>query len=161
MAGELIVERLEGELLVYDVASDEGHRLDPAAAAEFEMARDDVSRREVIRRLTFAGAAAATGAPLVRTIISPTPASAQSPGCSPACTPQTEQCCAATATCCSTFQMCCPPGTATTCCPIIQGTICCAVGSANNCGLPSGAQCSQNAVCCSNLCNGAPNGTCT
>src|SRR5438093_992144 len=90
----LIVEHLDGEMLVYDTASDEAHCLDPVAAAEFEAASDDVSRREVLRRLAVVGAVAAGGAPLIKSIVAPAPATAQSAAvCSPDC--QTgEHCCA-------------------------------------------------------------------
>jgi hypothetical protein len=76
----LIVQRLDDELLVYDTASNEAHVLGGAVAVEFERATDEVSRREVIRRLALAGAAAAGTTALVRSIVAPTAANAQS-GC--------------------------------------------------------------------------------
>jgi hypothetical protein len=70
----LIVQRLDDELLVYDTASDEAHCLSGGAAAEFASAPDEVSRREVIRKLALGGAALTI--PLVMSIKVP-PASAQ------------------------------------------------------------------------------------
>jgi hypothetical protein len=77
---DLIVEALGEETLVYDPATDEALCLDSVAAVEFRAAPDDISRRQVVRRLALAGAAAAATAPLVKTIVAPTAAHAQS-GC--------------------------------------------------------------------------------
>jgi hypothetical protein len=77
----LIVQRLDDELLVYDTTSNEAHVLGGAVAAEFDAAADEVSRREVIRRLALVGAAAAGATPFVKTIIAPAPAEAQSAFC--------------------------------------------------------------------------------
>jgi hypothetical protein len=77
----LVVESLGDEVLVYDTERNEAHCLTRDAAARFAAASDDVSRRQVIRRLAAAGAAAA-GAPLIKTVVAPDPAAAQSaPGC--------------------------------------------------------------------------------
>jgi hypothetical protein len=97
MAGEdrLVVQRLDGETLVYDRASDEAHLLQGAAAVEFEAAGDEVSRRQVLRRATLAGVAAASGGLLLKTIVAPIPAQAQSPiPCGgTTCDPATQECC--------------------------------------------------------------------
>jgi hypothetical protein len=77
----LIVQRLDDELLVYDTASNEAHCLTGAVADEFE-ASDEVSRREVLRKVALASVAAVGGAPLVKTIAIPRPAHAQSGTCS-------------------------------------------------------------------------------
>jgi hypothetical protein len=74
----LIVQRLEGEWLVYDTASNEAHVLGGAAAAEFDAAIDEVSRREVIRRMALAGAATSGTAVRVKSIVAPAPAQAAS-----------------------------------------------------------------------------------
>jgi hypothetical protein len=71
------VEQLGGEALVYDVERNEAHALRGAAAAEFMAAGDEVSRRQVLRRLALAGAAAAGAGAMVKTIVAPTPAQAQ------------------------------------------------------------------------------------
>jgi hypothetical protein len=79
----LVVEQLGAETLVYDTDADEAHLLGPAAAAEFGTAADDVSRREVLRKLALAGAGAAAAAPLITSIVAPRAAHAQS--CVPIC----------------------------------------------------------------------------
>jgi hypothetical protein len=116
VAGRLMVEKLAGETLVYDTASDEAHCLDPMAAAEFESAPDDVSRREVLRKLALVGAAAAGAAPLIKTIAAPTPAQAQSPT---SCAGAPGTTCPAGTTCCvGMTAICCAAGT--TCCQFLN-----------------------------------------
>lgn len=109
----LVVQRLDDELLVYDTASDEAHCLGPAAAAEFEAAADEVSRREVLRKMALAGAAAAGSAALVKTIVAPTPAMAQSTACGTGTCPLGTSCCSdpgVAPACCIPGQTCCGPG---------------------------------------------------
>jgi hypothetical protein len=74
----LIVEHLPGEVLVYDTATNAAHVLGGSVAAAFDEAADEVSRRDLIRKMAVAGAAAAGGAPLVKSILAPTSADAQS-----------------------------------------------------------------------------------
>ena len=94
----------------------------------------DWSRRELVLRVGGAGAAAAASAPLVKSIIAPTPAAAVT-------------CRGATQTC---------GGVALPCCP---GLLCCASGAfSGTCRLASGASCTTNSQCCSNRCLG--NNTC-
>jgi hypothetical protein len=148
--GELIVEHLGPELLVFDTQTNEAHRLDGYAAAEFQ-AGDDVSRREVLRRLALAGAAATGGAALVTTIVAPSPAQAQSTTCVPACSGKGFQCCT------TGSAPHCENGSCTCC-----GDNCCA---ANTVCCASGACCSSLAQCCTNppCCMGTEvcvNGTC-
>jgi hypothetical protein len=78
---DLVVQRLEGELLVYDTASNEAHCLSGVGAAEFEAAADEVSRRDVLRKMALAGVAAAGTGALLKTIVAPTAAQAQSIAC--------------------------------------------------------------------------------
>jgi hypothetical protein len=127
--GSLLVEALGEETLVYDPATNEAHCLDPLAAAEFRAAGDDISRREVIRRLALAGAATAAAAPLVRTIVAPTPAHAVS-GCACGVGAGTTVCpagqgCLAAVTCvsCVGSGSACTVGTFT-CCTTCTATIC-------------------------------------
>jgi hypothetical protein len=77
---DLIVERLDDEILVYDTATDEAHQLTPPAAAEFERltGSDGVSRRDALRRVALVGAGAVVAAPVVKSIVAPTPAAAVS-----------------------------------------------------------------------------------
>jgi hypothetical protein len=124
MRDGLIVERLNGEMLVYDTASREAHRLDAEASAEFEAAPDDVSRREVIRRLALAGAAAVGAAQLVTTIVAPSPAQAQTcvnPG--PLCNPVSNPCCPGFG-CVGDCFPCLPPGASCT-----PSDLCCSAGA--------------------------------
>jgi hypothetical protein len=100
MAGRLIVEQLDGETLVYDTERHEAHALSGSVASEFAAAPDDVSRREVIRKLTLVGAAAAGAAPFIRTIVAPAPASAQSCLASGTLSCNNGECC--TGCCCTT-----------------------------------------------------------
>jgi hypothetical protein len=132
--GGLVVQRLQDELLVYDTSSNEAHVLAGALAAEFDAATDEVSRRDVIRRVAFAGATAAGGSALVKTIVAPAPALAQSciPNDSP-CTLSTQCCslgvCAQTATvgatCCAALNASCTT-TADCGCPSNTAYVCCA-----------------------------------
>jgi hypothetical protein len=144
----LIVERLGDEVLVYDTETHEAHRLSGAAAAEFSAA-SEVSRREALRRLALAGAAAAGTAGLVRSIAAPTPAQAQS-NCTVTCLPG-DVCCGAT--CCSAGAFCCAPGSQSPCC-FVSATFCCPAGSANGCGTANGGTCGIGVECCSGVCTG-------
>jgi hypothetical protein len=99
----LIVERLGGEMLVYDTKSDEAYCLGGAAAVEFRAAPTDLSRRAVIRKLAVMGGAIAASSGVVTTIIAPTPAQAQS------CVPANGAC--------VTLAQCCDLGPLTLCCP--------------------------------------------
>jgi hypothetical protein len=95
----LIVEHLDGELLVYDADRDEAHALSGSGAAEFAAAPDDVSRREVLRKMVLAGAAASGGTALVKTIVAPTPAQAES-GCAAVCSLANDPCTNPSCSCC-------------------------------------------------------------
>jgi hypothetical protein len=147
----LIVARLDGEVLVYDTELSEAHALRGAGAAEFAAAPDDVSRREVLRKMALAGAAAAGGTALVKTIVAPTAAQAQSNAvCSPSC-PSTHHCCAGSPNICVlNSQACCGFGGF---CP--AGDVCCP--GTTSCGLDIGAACGGGAQCCSGCC---ANGQC-
>jgi hypothetical protein len=128
--GDLIVERLAGQTLVFDPASGEAHCLTGSGAQPFGAAPDDISRRQVLRHLALAGAAAAGGGALLRSIVSPTPAQAQSstcPGCSGInCTAGN---CTAGATCCvGTPSACCPPSIPQ-CCLGTNGTAFCCLAN--------------------------------
>jgi hypothetical protein len=132
---DLISERLGDELLVYDLASDEAHRLEGAAAAQFRAAADDLSRREVLRRFTLAGAATMSAGSLLTSIVAPAPAQAQSGLCVGGCG-KGEQCCT------TGSAPHCEPGNATCC-----GNGAC-TGSNQCC--PNGACCPSLAACCTN-----------
>jgi hypothetical protein len=162
MAGRLIVEHLDGETLVYDTERHEAHTLSGGGAAEFAAASDDVSRREVIRKLALAGAAAAGAASAIRTVLSPTPAHAQSATpCGTGSCPAGTTCCTppqAAPNCCpnaSTFcvsNLCLQCGTSPfLCCPgnVCQGGACC-----NNTGtcVAEGANCATGGPCCNGVC---------
>jgi hypothetical protein len=97
VAGKLILEHLDGEVLVYDTERNEAHALTGPGAAEFAAASDDVSRREVLRRMALAGVAAAGTGVLVKTIVAPTAAQAQS---ATACPLRPNGTCPAGTTCC-------------------------------------------------------------
>jgi hypothetical protein len=140
----LVVERLNRELLIYDLDHDEVHHLDSTCAAVFELCDGHttpdqlaartaeqlgqplstdtvhealeqlaakhlldqpqtsagVSRREAVRKAALIGAGAAAAAPVIKSVVAPTPAQAQSEGsCVPqggACTQGTTKCCADT-----------------------------------------------------------------
>jgi hypothetical protein len=108
MAGRLIVEHLDGEMLVYDTERNEAHALNGVGAAEFAAAPDEVSRREVLRKLALAGAAAAGAGALVKTIVAPTAAQAQTGiACGAATCAAGQVCCSApTGLCCAAGQCC-------------------------------------------------------
>jgi hypothetical protein len=160
----LIVEQLGEETLVFDTETNEAHTLSGAGAAEF-LAADEVSRRQVLRKLALAGVAATSAGAIVRTIVAPSPAQAQSLTCMPACTGGTFCCgtvCVAVGTnCCNGVVCstpCCQPGN--TCC---GAQFCCTAGAPNACGFPSNFACTNNASCCSNNCvipNGQTLGSC-
>jgi hypothetical protein len=121
VAGDLIVEHLDGETLVYDTDSNEAHALSGVGAAEFLAAEDEVSRREVLRKLALAGAAAAGTGALVRTIVAPAPAQAQS------CLPDGNATCTHNVQCCS--GCCCTDGFSAVCasgpaCVALPGDFC-------------------------------------
>jgi hypothetical protein len=115
----LIVEHLEGEVLVYDPATHEAHSLGGSAATEFAAAGSDVSRREVLRKLALAGAVAAGGTALFETVLAPTPAHAQSAVC------QTTNGCSAANQCPS--GCCCQVGASAACVDpaVANPTVCC------------------------------------
>jgi hypothetical protein len=176
--GELIVERLDGETLVYDTATSEAHRLDAAASARFDAAPNDVSRRQVLRKLAVVGAAAAGAGPLIKTIAVPTPAQAQSV-CAPPCGPnqfcnggncldcgaQNQLCCPGdvcnTGLQCQNSLICLPPcGPGDPCCPgntCNQITLVCVAGTCQFCGGAGGPCCTQITPCTNGVC---VNGTC-
>jgi Coenzyme PQQ synthesis protein D (PqqD) len=116
---ELVVERLDGEVLIYDVQRNRAHHLNETAALVFEHCDGqrtveelaavlsersgqpldaevvrralvrlsdahlldgptaEWSRRQALRRIGVAGAAAGLGLPVVKSIVAPTPAAAQ------------------------------------------------------------------------------------
>jgi hypothetical protein len=132
-SNRLIVEHLDGEVLVYDTDSDEAHCLTGDSALEFGTASSDLSRRAVLRRAALVGAAATGAAPLIKTIAAPTAAQAQSGVCPPC--PPGIPCCSAAGMprcCLPGFESCCPVGSQAACCPTVLG--CCPAGSINQCG---------------------------
>jgi hypothetical protein len=163
----LLVQRLDDELLVYDTASDEAHCLSGRGAAEFDAAADDVSRREAIRRLAFAGAAAA-GATLMTSIVAPTAAQAQSTACGTGglvCTANqtccgvalgTPDCCNNGAEFCLSGLLCNPCGAAgQACCPPVFGLCPSLAGGCCDGGVcvANGGACSQvGSACCNGVC---------
>ena len=84
-------------------------------------AQDGVSRREVVRRAAKVAAAAAVAAPLIESIVAPTPAQAQSPGdCLPTGAPcefNNPQACCST-TCCAAGLGGCDPNGGPCCCDL-------------------------------------------
>jgi Coenzyme PQQ synthesis protein D (PqqD) len=144
----LIVESLDGELLVYDTERDRAHSLNAVAAAVWEacdgvrdataiaaaagvteddawralsqlderalldgelprrMSGPEYSRRQAVRRMGLIGASAAFAAPLVKSIVVPTPTQAGFQSC----VPLNAQCGTPTGEGCntSTFPPCCP-----------------------------------------------------
>jgi hypothetical protein len=134
----LVVEHLIDQTLVYDRAANEAHLLQGSAAAEFAAAGDDLSRREVLRKLALAGAAAAGTGALVRTIVAPTPADAQT------CTnPGT---CQVNSNCCPGFGCVAGQGVCFAC--IASGQPC-SPNNVNCCGAANGnlVTCPQAATC--------------
>jgi hypothetical protein len=131
----LIVEHLDGEVLVYDTERNQAHTLSGSSAAAFVAASDDLSRREVLGRLALAGAAAAGSTALVKTIVAPAPALAQSANCG-------------TGTCQANQTCCTPP----TCCDNINEL--CSNGNCIQCGF-LGGPCCPNSTCLSGTCNGS------
>jgi hypothetical protein len=142
----LIVERLENETLVYDPEANEAHALSGPGAAEFLAATDEVSRRQVLRKLALAGAAAAGAGAMLRTIVAPSAAQAQSgaPCGGVNCQPG-QTCCGA---------ICITPGQFSCCLGIPCGMACCPAGSVLQgfCAAGTGASCSVGIQCCSNSC---------
>jgi hypothetical protein len=126
----LRVERMGDETLVYDSDNDRAHLLSGLGADAFRRASDDVSRREVLRRLTIASAAASGAAPLLKSIAVPTAAQAQSNPCP-----------GATNGACATSQFCCGLGTTKVCCA--SASECCG----NNDG-SSAFCCTLPTICC-------------
>jgi hypothetical protein len=147
----LVVERLDGELLVYDTESSEAHRLEGKAAAAFAAASSDVSRREVLRKLALAGA----GAALVTTVVAPTAAQAQSPACTPGdpttCGPA-EQClaCNGTPGCFPAGSYCCGANT----CSFLEACCngACVANSNTQCGVNCGNCTTVGGTCTAGLC---------
>jgi hypothetical protein len=146
----LVVERLEDELLVYDVEANQAHRLAGEGAAAFDAAADDFSRRQVLRKLALAGAAAA-----MTTIVAPSPAQAQSPVCAPPCGQ------GLTCAQCPGGQPICIVGTATCCgsVPCSIGFSCMTCGGADVCGIAGVSYCCGT-TSCFNAINSCCNGTC-
>jgi hypothetical protein len=135
----LIVEHLDGELLVYDIERNEAHALSGPGAAEFAAASDDVSRREALRRLALAGAAAAGGGALLRTVVAPTPADAQSAPCS--CPGSPSGVCAAGQGCLNSTCLNCDVVTGQTC-NFQNGCVCCnGTGNCTASVIQNGAVC--------------------
>jgi hypothetical protein len=103
----LVVEWIDSEALVYDTRTEQAHHLNSDAAVLFKAADSDFSRRQVLRKFALAGAAAAATAPLVKTIVAPTPAMAQSTACGAATCTAGQVCCDATTDLCCTTGTCC------------------------------------------------------
>jgi hypothetical protein len=144
----LIVERLGDETLVFDMESNEAHALSGAGAAEFLAADDEVSRRQVLGKLALAGAAASGAGALVRTIVAPSAAHAQSGvPCGVNFCPPSMTCCGIT---CIPLSTICCNGTACQ-----NGFICCG----NTCTLPT-ACCGGTTQCPGGICCGAANICC-
>jgi hypothetical protein len=148
----LIVEHLDDETLVYDTERHEAHTLSGAGAAEFLAAEDEISRRQVLRKLALAGAAAAGTGALVRTIVAPTPTMAQSLGqpcgvggvCNPGLICFGGFCVADCNPACAVGEQCCHTGGGPFCAP--SSNTCCANTSCD--GLTQ--FCCDNQTCCSN-----------
>jgi hypothetical protein len=134
----LIVERLDDQTLVYDTELNEAHALSGAGAAEFLAAANEVSRRQVLRKLALAGAAATGAGVVVKTIVAPTAAQAQSLTCTPGCT-------VGLACCQPIGNFCCATG--------VASFGCCPGGGATACGGFTGFPCSFSNICCSGTCN--------
>jgi hypothetical protein len=160
MAGRLIVEQLDGETLVYDTERNEAHALSGAGAAAFLAVEDEVSRREILRKLALAGAAVAGTGALVKTIVAPTAAQAQSicgspnqPCCAgntcPATPPPNTQVGCVNGTCLITCggsnQTCCQPG------DLCNGGQICQNGT---CMVPTGNPCNVSSSCADGCCCG-------
>lgn len=100
-----------------------------------------LSRRQLLKRL----GAAVVAAPVVMSIVAPSPAAAQTGGvtCASnlACPP---------ATCCGTFSACKPTVTVVNNISTPQGNRCCVPGAQNN--RVTGSECSNNNDCCSGSC---------
>jgi hypothetical protein len=145
VGSELIVERLDGETLVYDPGSHEAHALSGAGAAEFLAAEDEVSRRGVLRKLALAGAAAAGTAPLIKSIVAPAPAHSGSNCACPTPGNPTLVCGA---------NQGCGPGIGCFTCQIFSGQVC--PGSSCVCcdgpGACTATFCLGSFVCCSGTC---------
>jgi hypothetical protein len=148
-----VVERLGDEVLVYDVATDEAHCLSAEGAAAFDAACDDVSRRQVIRRMALAGAGAIASGALVKSIAAPSPAQAQS---TVTCVGAPGGTCTAGETCCGTggVKLCCDtaaptccanPSGAAACCG--AGLTCCIAGAAATCCNLLSSTCDPTAGC--------------
>jgi hypothetical protein len=154
--GDLIVERLGGELLVYDTERNEAHALAGAGAAEFLAASGDVSRREVLRKLALAGVAAAGTGPLVKSIVAPIPANAQSAPCGalnqPCCSFLGSTYCTDADTGCAAG-LCSPliecyPATVTELAGVCSADKTCCNGLLGNSGAHLKACCSFGETCC-------------
>jgi hypothetical protein len=155
VAGDLIVEHLDGETLVYDTEQNQAHALSGSVAAEFVAAGDDVSRRAVLRKFALLGAAAVAAGPLVKTIAAPTAAEAQSTCTLPGTCPN---CCFGQTACfqgmacvaCATAGNACQGGSATCCGDALgdPGKACCNIGAGGNgtC-CPVGQICDQTGQC--------------
>jgi hypothetical protein len=185
VAGRLIVEHLGDETLVYDTERNQAHALSGLGAAEFLAAESEVSRRDVLRKLALAGAAAAGTGALVKTIVAPTPAQAQTLFCSGVgelpvpcaggifCVQAGDTCCGNSFFCgAGTFCSDCPgqdPGCAadplyccgTTACRVGESACCngaCQDNSNTACG-PTCQNCTTTGQCCNAGACGGCNGT--
>jgi hypothetical protein len=107
-----VFEFCDGRLTVAQVAAEVSDRLEQRVTADavgealkqlaesglLEGVRETgLPRRELVRKAAVAGAGAAFAAPLVKSIVAPTPAQAQSPG---DCAEQGETCTVAASNCC-------------------------------------------------------------
>jgi hypothetical protein len=157
----LIVERLNGEVLVYDTERSEAHALSGAGAVEFAAATDDVSRREVLRKLVLAGVGGAGAGALVKTVVAPTAAHAQSANCGTLTCTASQSCCGNGVgfafDCCNVVNEVCAGGLG--CVPCGVAGLACCFGA--TCSVPAGECCDAgNCIANGAPCSGQTGGTC-
>lgn len=127
-----------GEVVTADVVADVIAQLEEYALLEVPLVlHDGLSRRELVRRSAFAGAATAFAAPLITSILAPTAAMAAS-GIPTGCTG-----CGQNKDCASNH-----------CCQNVPGKQCnqtCCVGLNNSCQIDANNNCTVNLVGCGTL----------
>ena len=88
---DLEIQRMGDELVIYDLRSNEAHALDALAADVFDLADGSVhslrdadlvlgglTRRDALRRAAAVGAVSLVGAGMLKSVLAPVPAAAQS-----------------------------------------------------------------------------------